>query len=184
MARRALVAVAAAIAVLALAACGSSHHPPKTVNPGGPNIPATSSSPVNPGGPNIPASSSTSATTSTASTSTAPATGSSTTSTTTASHPAPRGGAHLDARFDLGSDGAVTPAQVMLPSGVPIVLQLGNGDSRTHTVSLAGATHSSVRLPADGHASEPIGRLHKGTYGLLVDGHAEAHLVIGVAPGP
>lgn len=182
MPRRALCA--AVLTSLVIAACGGSSHS------------SSSTSSANP------SSSSTTATTS------APATGAATgsvsagpttTTATTSSRPpevpknkapkhskptAPNTNVRIPAAFTIGAGGAITPPLISVPPNVTIELAVRNQDSRAHRIQLSVAHFPPVSVPAGGSKTTDVSGVGKGDYRLLVDGAAQARIVVGAVPGP
>lgn len=139
--------------------------------------------------------------TSTATTTTATATvsaGPTTTTATTSSRPpevpkqrapkhskptAPNTNVRIPAAFIIRA-GAITPPLIAVPANVTIELQLRNHDPHTHRVQFSVAHVAAVTVPAHGSKTTDVSGAPKGTYRLLVDGAAKAHIIVGVVPGP
>jgi hypothetical protein len=116
--------------------------------------------------------------------------------TTSGRAPAPGGGAGgggtrppasaiLPATFTLSPQGALSPASVSGPTGVPILLTIVSRDSRDHEVTVGTRPTRKLAVPPGvGRVSIKLGVLPKGTYSITVDGSVRGHLIVGVAPGP
>lgn len=93
-------------------------------------------------------------------------------------------GVRLPATFAIRAQGALAPATVTAPSGVPVQLTVISEDGKPHRVVLQTPQPRALSVPAEGRAQATLTGLAKGQYPLQVDGATKGSLVIGGQPGP
>lgn len=92
----------------------------------------------------------------------------------------------LPATFTLRPGGALSPTSVSAPASIPVDVTVISVDIHPHrlTVRIPPKPRTVTVPPRGGRVSLRYGRLPSGTYPILIDGVVQAHLVIGVQPGP
>ena len=98
--------------------------------------------------------------------------------------PSVSSGVTIPAAFEISPGGKLSPASVAVPPGVSISLGVENRDHASHTVVLAARTRPRLRLRAGAGGLTIVTGLPIGSYQVLVDGTAQAKVVVGAQGGP
>lgn len=98
--------------------------------------------------------------------------------------PSVNSGVTIPAAFVILSGGKLSPPSVAVPAGVSISLGVENRDHAPHTVVLAAGRRPTLRLRAGAGGLTVVTGVQIGSYQVLVDGTAQAKMVVGAQGGP
>ena len=98
--------------------------------------------------------------------------------------PSVSSGVTIPAAFLISPGAKLSPPSVAVPPGVSISLRVENRDHASHTVVLAAGRRPRLRLRAGAGGLTIVTGLPIGSYQVLLDGTAQANVVVGAQGGP